>query len=35
MFAENEGADFLLEIGSHIKIKRRRFEAYLDEAYAV
>lgn len=33
--AENEGADFLLEIGSHIKIKRRRFEAYLDEAYAV
>lgn len=26
MFAENECADFLLEIGSHIKIKRRRFE---------
>ena len=35
LVAENEGADFLLEIGSHIKIKRRRFEAYLDEAYAV
>ena len=26
---------YIEAIGSHIKIKRRRFEAYLDEAYAV
>lgn len=33
--AENEGADFLLEIGSHVKIKRQRFEEFLNDAYAV
>ncbi len=31
----NEGADFILEIGSHIRIKRRLFENYLDEATTV
>ncbi len=29
---ENEGADFILELGSHVRIKRRLFEEYLDEA---
>ena len=27
---ENVGADFILEIGSHIRFKRRLFEKYLD-----
>ena len=28
---EHEGADFILEIGSHIRIKRELFEKFLDE----
>ena len=28
---EHEDADFVLEIGSHIRIKRLLFEKYLDE----
>lgn len=28
--AEHEGADFLLEIGSHKRIKRVQFEDFLD-----
>ena len=27
---ENVGADFIMEIGSHIRFKRRLFEKYLD-----
>ena len=27
---ENVGVDFILEIGSHIRFKRRLFEKYLD-----
>ena len=27
---ENEGADFILEVGSHIRFKRKLFEDYLD-----
>lgn len=33
--AENEGADFILEIGSHIKIKRELFGRFLDRATCV
>ena len=29
---ENEGADFILEVGSHIRFKRKLFEEYLDVA---
>ena len=29
---ENEGADFILEVGSHIRFKRKLFEDYLDTA---
>lgn len=32
---ENTGAYFILEIGAHIRIKRRLFEEYLDMATAV
>lgn len=32
---ENTGADFILEIGSHIRIKRTLFEKYLDEISVV
>ncbi len=32
---ENEGADFLLEVGSHVRIKRVLFEKYLDLATVV
>ncbi len=28
---EHVGADFILEIGSHIRIKRELFEKYLDD----
>jgi len=31
----NVGADFILEIGTHIRFKRRLFEEYLDMATAV
>ena len=33
--AEHPGADFILEIGSHIKIKRVLFERFLDAASCV
>ena len=33
--AENEGAEFLLEIGSHIRFKRVLFEEFLNELTAV
>lgn len=32
IIAENQNADFLLEIGSHVRIKRVRFAEYLDRA---
>mgnify|MGYP003159250784 CR=1 FL=1 len=32
---ENEGADFILEVGSHIRFKRKLFEDYLDTASTV
>ena len=32
---ENPKADFVLEIGSHIRIKRALFEKYLDDSTAV
>ena len=32
MVAENTGASFLIEIGTHTRIKRKMFEEYLDEA---
>ena len=32
---ENEGADFILEVGSHIRFKRKFFEDYLDTASTV
>ena len=35
IIAENEGADFILEIGSHIKIKRELFGRFLDRATCV
>ena len=28
---EHEGADFILELGAHIRIKRELFEKFLDE----
>ena len=33
--AENGGAEFLLEIGSHIRFKRVLFEEFLNELTAV
>ena len=35
IIAEHPGADFILEIGSHVKIKRVLFERYLDAASCV
>ncbi len=35
IIAEHPGAEFILEIGSHIRIKRGLFEKYLDEATVV
>ncbi|MCR4743841.1 MAG: helix-turn-helix domain-containing protein [Lachnospiraceae bacterium] len=35
IIAEHPGADFILEIGSHVKIKRVLFERYLDSATCV
>lgn len=32
---ENVNADFILEIGTHIRIKRKLFEDFLDQAMAV
>ena len=32
---ENVGADFILEVGSHIRFKRKLFEDYLDTASTV
>ncbi len=32
---ENPNADFLLAIGSHYKIKRVKFEKYLDDATVI
>lgn len=28
---ENVGADYILEIGTHVRIKREKFERYLDK----
>lgn len=33
--SENPNADFVLEVGSHIRIKRELFEKYLDESTVV
>lgn len=35
IIAEHEGEDFILEIGSHIKIKRELFGRFLDKATCV
>jgi len=35
IIADNPGGDFFLEIGRHVLIKRRQFEAYLDNASAL
>lgn len=35
IIAEHPGADFILEVGSHVKIKRVLFERYLDSATCV
>ena len=33
--AENEGADYLMEVGSQVRIKRELFEQYLNVVYAI
>lgn len=33
--AEHEGDDFILEVGTHIRIKRVKFMQFLDGAYIV
>ena len=33
--AEHEGAEYLMEVGSQIRIKRELFEHYLDQVYAI
>ena len=33
--SENPNVDFVLEVGSHIRIKRELFEKYLDESTVV
>lgn len=33
--SEHEGADFILEIGSHIRIKKEKFERFLDSVCTV
>ena len=35
IIADNPSGDFFLEIGRHVLIKRRQFEAYLDNASAL
>ena len=32
---DHRSADFILEIGSHIRIKRKQFERFLDETTVV
>ena len=35
IIADNPSGDFFLEIGRHVLIKRRQFEAYVDNASAL
>ena len=35
IIADNPSGDFFLEIGRHVLLKRRQFEAYLDNASAL
>lgn len=35
LIAEQEDPGFILEVGTHVRIKRKRFEEYLDEAIVV
>lgn len=35
LIAEQEDTGFILEVGTHVRIKRKRFEEYLDEAIVV
>ena len=35
IIADNPSGDFFLETGRHVQIKRRQFEAYLDNASAL
>ena len=35
ILAEHSGEGFLLEIGTHVRIKRRLFEEYLDQTGGV
>ncbi len=32
---DHSGADFILEIGSHVRIKRKQFEHFLDDTTVV
>ena len=32
---ENEGADFILKVGSHVRFKRKMFEDYLNETNTI
>lgn len=35
IISEHPGAEFILEVGSHVKIKRVLFEKYLDSSTCV
>lgn len=35
LIAERPTADYILEIGSHVRIKRRLFEAFVDESNVI
>ena len=35
IIADNPSGDFFLEVGRHVLLKRRQFEAYLDNASAL
>ena len=35
LISEQEDPGFILEVGTHVRIKRKRFEEYLDEAIVV
>ncbi len=35
IISENRSADFVLEVGAHIRIKRELFERYLDNSSVV
>lgn len=35
LIAEQDDPGFILEVGTHVRIKRKRFEEYLDEAIVV